>query len=160
MNQTKATPLAAKKYRLRVKNKRDKEVFGQSESIWTTNLAKGLTGLGFTKTFEGQSIEFYLNNTKIVATVDYDITSPHIEFKGEPNVLTETGYRSHFSRIDLKEYKSMQEMVEDTVARLMLAKQQGKKSKKSVIYSLTWEPNLDYLKHSPIQLALFEAVQL
>lgn len=137
--------------RQRARERKEKEQHDAFKKHWNENLANGLTGTGYTKTFEGQSITFYLNNIEIKAAVDYKISGPHIEFRGEPSVLTETGYRSHFTNTDLGQFSTMKEMVEAMVAEIM--SEERKRSKK---YTLTWEPSLEFLKHSPVQLTLFE----
>lgn len=115
------------------------------------NEAKGLTRSGFTKTFDGQSIVLYIDNKKMTCTVEYDICdAPHMEFQGEPNILTETGYRSHFLDEDLAQYRSLADAVADQV-EYIIRNRYLKNSKAK--YTLSWEPNLEYLKDK--QLTMF-----
>lgn len=139
-----------------VTTKKQKQQHYAFEMECQENVAKGLTFTGFTKTFEGESRTFYLNNIEITCKVDYDISSPHLEFKGEPNLITSTGYFSHFVQVDLKEFATMEEMIEYMVAGLMNEKRNGKKPKE---YTLTWEPSLEYLSHSPVQLDFFDVIR-
>jgi len=123
---------------------------------WEENKANGLTGQGFTKKFEGESRTFYLNGIEIICSIDYDISSPHLEFRSvkdkEPNMISETGYRSHFTLIDQKQYDTMEESIEDAVEYIIRNKHM-ENSKKP--YTLTWEPSDEYLKHTVKQLSLF-----
>jgi len=123
---------------------------------WEENKANGLTGQGFTKKFEGESRTFYLNGVEITCTIDYEISAPHLEFRSvkdkEPSVITETGYLSHFTNVDQKQYDTMEESIKDVVEYIMRNKHM-KNSKKP--YTLTWEPSDEYLKESPLQLSLF-----
>lgn len=138
--------------RQRAREKREKERWGAFQKQCEENEAKGLTRAGYTKTFEGQSVTFYINNVKIVCTVDYEQSCPHLEFRGEPSALTETGYRSHFMQADLNQYESLMDAVADQVEYIIRNRYcQNSKAK----YTLTWEPSLEYLKHSPEQLTLF-----
>lgn len=74
-----------------------------------------------------------------------------MEFRGEPCLLSETGYRSHFLQMDLKDYPSLKEAVVEQVEYIIRNRYcQNSKAK----YTLTFEPSLDYLKHSPEQLVL------
>jgi len=119
------------------------------------NEAKGLTRDGFTKKFDGESRTFYLNGVAITCSIDYDI-APHLEFRSvnekEPNLISETGYRSHFTNVDQKQYDTMEESIEDAVEYIIRNKHM-KNSKKP--YTLTWEPSDEYLKESPLQLSFF-----
>lgn len=116
------------------------------------NEAKGLTMFGYPKAYDHESIELYINNKKMVCKVDYDMSTPHLEFRGEPCILTETGYRSHFMQGDLTGYASLKALVEEQVDYIIRNRYcQNSKAK----YTLTWEPSLEYLKHSPEQLSLF-----
>jgi len=121
---------------------------------WDENKAKGLTGPGYTKTFDGEELTFYLNNVAITCKVDYNIGGPHLEFRGEPTLLTETGYRSHFMNGDLNRYDSLKDCIVESVEYIIRDRYcQNSKAE----YTLTWEPSLDYLRHSPKQLTFLPA---
>jgi len=130
-------------------NKKDQERQEAYNRQCEENVAKGLTRHGFTRTFEGEEILFYLNNIEITCAIDYGMECPHLEFKGEPNVMTETGYRSHFSQVELSQYPTLKEVVEAAVGAIM-----REELKKKIQYSLTWDPSDEYLRHSPVQLSL------
>ena len=136
-----------------VKTKKDRAEYDARQAEIKDNLAKGLTMFGHIKAYDGESRTFYLNNVAIKCSIDYDI-SPHLEFYSvkdkEPSVLTETGYRSHFTSMRISDYPTMEAVIEAAVKSIM--NEERKKSKK---YTLTWEPSLEYLKHSPQQLTLF-----
>lgn len=143
-----------------VTTKKQREAHDKFRKQCQENEAKGLTWAGYTKSFEGQSKTFYLNGVEIIGTIDYSIaSSPHLEFRSikdkEPSVLTETGYRSHFTQTDLGQYKTLEEAVEAMVAQVM--SEERKRGKK---YTLTWEPSDEYLKHSPVQLSLFDKKEM
>lgn len=139
------------------KEKQRKEALAALEKEWAGNEAKGLTRLGFTKTFDGQSIDLYIDNKKMVCTVGYDICEgPHMEFKGEPNILTKTGYRSHFLGVDLKQYGSLADAVGHQVEFIIRDRHMNNSKAK---YILSWEPSLEYLKDNPEQLSLFNEIK-
>jgi len=140
--------------RAKLKAKKEKAQQDAYKKQCQDYLDQGLTRQGFTKKFEGQSVIFYLNNIEIKCTIDYDMAVPHLEFYSvkdrEPSVLTETGYRSHFTQVNLKDFESMEKVIESCVKSIM--SEDRKKGKK---YILSWEPSEEYLRDNPVQLSLF-----
>jgi len=122
-----------------LKAKKEQERRDAFDKQCRENEAKGLTKLGYTKTFKEQSVIFYLNGVKTTCKVDYHQMSPHLEFRGKPSVLTETGYRSHFMQGDLSQYGSLKDAVAAQV-EYIIRHPQLKNSKAP--YTLTWRrPN-------------------
>ena len=76
------------------------------------NEEAGLTRWGYTKTFDGESKVFYLDDVEITCTVSYGCAGvPHLEFHGEPSFLTSTGYRSKFCQGDLSHFTSIEKLI-------------------------------------------------
>jgi len=131
----------------------DTGAFDMAKTGFTTDEIEEL----MTQYYSPANIDDLLNE------VDYDISSAHIEFQADdkkPNVMTDTGYRSHFTNTDLKDFATMEDVVKGMVAEIMQLNQQERKSKKAPQYTLTFEPSLEYLRNNPQQPTLFDMGEL
>ena len=91
----------------------DWQVETSDEVEWRENEEKGLTKYGWTRSFDGVSKVFYLDDIEITCPVNYFFgCTPHVEFHGEPSYLTSTGYRSYFSQGDLVCFASIEKLIE------------------------------------------------
>lgn len=90
--------------------------------------------------FQDSEGVFWLDGVKVKWELKtFYIGEYHFEFTSEqPNLLTETGYRSHFP-IGLDSYPSIKEHLKDYIEYTINGERKKKKLKKMIEYRLDWK---------------------